>query len=379
MRRQLTALITIVFLLASIAISQSQPASRSSNRFAQTSRRQTRERGTTYQNPIFNEDFPDPTVMRASDDWYYAYATQTVIHGGRTINIQVARSRDLINWERLSDALPIKPAWASETQKFWAPDVIERAGTFYMYYSAEPNTRDGLCLAVATARSPRGPFTDSGRPLQCGEGFVNIDPMAFDDPRTGRRLLYWGSGFQPIKVQELAPDRLSFLPGSRPIELIRPIPDRQTYQRLVEGAWVIYRNGWYYLFYSGDNCCGEGAHYAAMVARSRSATGPFQTLAEATGRTESTILERRDHWIAPGHNSIIRDAAGEDWIFYHAIDPNRRFMDARIEGDRDTRRVMLMDRVIYRGGWPQIAGGQPSVARQRAPVTQRIARRSTSR
>ena len=54
-----------------------------------------------------------------------------------------------------------------------------------MYYSAEPDSRDGLCLAVAVADQPEGPFTDIGKPLQCGETFVNIDPMAFDDPKTG--------------------------------------------------------------------------------------------------------------------------------------------------------------------------------------------------
>ncbi len=40
------------------------------------------------------------------------------------------------------------------------------------------------------------------------------------------------------------------------------------------GCWVLRRGGWYYLFFSGDNCCGPEAHYATMVARSRSATGP---------------------------------------------------------------------------------------------------------
>ena len=49
-----------------------------------------------------------------------------------------------------------------------------------------------------------------GMPLLLGAGFEYIDPMAFDDPATGKRLLYWGSGFQPIKVQELSEDRLSF-------------------------------------------------------------------------------------------------------------------------------------------------------------------------
>jgi arabinan endo-1,5-alpha-L-arabinosidase len=325
-------------------------------------------RATSYTNPVFDVDFPDPTIIRASDGWYYAYATQTIING-QTINIQVARSKDLINWEHLGDALPAKPRWASETQKFWAPHVSQFGDTYYMYFSADPNTLTGLCLAVATAKSPRGPFTDSGQPLKCGASFVNIDPMAFDDPRTGKHLLYWGSGFQPIRVQELAPDRVSFMPGSQPVDLITTIKDEtpDNYQRLIEGAWMTARDGYYYLFFSGDNCCGDKAHYAVMVARSKSATGPFETLSRATGKSNSAILERNERWIAPGHNSVIRDAAGQDWIFYHAIDSNNRFLKNDIAGDRDVRRIMLMDRLVYRNGWPMIENGSPSTAHQPGP------------
>ncbi|HKQ99024.1 MAG TPA: glycoside hydrolase family 43 protein [Pyrinomonadaceae bacterium] len=322
----------------------------------------------TYLNPVFDSDFPDPTVMRASDGWYYAYATQTIING-RTINIQVARSRDMINWEHLGDALPVKPLWANQTQKFWAPHVSQFGDTYYLYYSADPNTLTGLCLAVATSKTPRGPFADTGKPLKCGESFINIDPMAFDDPRTGKRLLYWGSGFQPIKVQELAPDRTSFLPGSQAIDLVATIKDESpaNYQRLVEGAWVTFRAPYYYLFYSGDNCCGDKAHYAVMVARSRHATGPFRTLAQVTGRANSAILEFNERWVAPGHNSVLRDRAGQDWIFYHAIDSGNRLLKNDITGDRDVRRIMLMDRLVYRRGWPMIDRGSPSTTRQRGP------------
>jgi arabinan endo-1,5-alpha-L-arabinosidase len=321
---------------------------------AQTARR-------VYTNPVFDADFPDPTVLHASDGWFYGYATQTIVNG-RMVNIQVARSKDLVEWEHLGDALPVKPAWADQTQKFWAPHVSQFGDTFYLYYSADPNTLTGLCLAVATSKSPRGPFVDSGKPLKCGESFVNIDPMAFDDPATGKRLLYWGSGFQPIRVQELAPDRVSFMPGSRAVELVQTIKDERpdNYQRLIEGAWVTRRGGYYYLFYSGDNCCGDKAHYAVMVARSRSATGPFETLAQATGKSNSAILERNGRWVAPGHNSVIRDAGGRDWIFYHAIDSGNRLLKSEIGGDRDVRRIMLMDRLVYSKGWPKIEGGSPS-------------------
>ncbi|HXH52044.1 MAG TPA: glycoside hydrolase family 43 protein [Sphingomicrobium sp.] len=321
----------------------------------------------TYSNPVLGADFPDPAVIRAADGFYYAYATQTE-RDGRMINMQVARSADLVDWQHLGDALPVKPSWASRTQDFWAPDVYAADGRYFLYYSAKPDAAledesRGLCLAVATATRPQGPFRDIGAPLQCGEGFVNIDPMAFDDPATGKRLLYWGSGFGPIKVQELAADRISFAPGSRPIDLIHTIKteDPREYQRLVEGAWVILRDGWYYLFYSGDNCCGPNAHYAAMVARSRSATGPFEI------PPDKVILEARDQWHAPGHNSVIRDDSGRDWLVYHAVDTRRP--RSKPTDDVNTRRVMLIDPIVWRDGWPRIDGDGPSSGPRPAPVT----------
>ena len=321
----------------------------------------------SYSNPVLDSDFPDPTVIRAPDGFYYGYATQTE-RDGRWLNIQVARSPDLVHWRHLGDALPAKPGWASKTQDFWAPDVVRDGGRYIMYYSAKPDTSDerhGLCLAIATAATPSGPFVDIGHPLQCGETFVNIDPMAFDDPATGKRLLYWGSGFRPVKVQELAPDRMSFASGSAPTDLVSPNAVKDAFPVLVEGSWVHRRGGYYYLFYSGDNCCGAKANYAVMVARSRSSTGPFETLEQATGKPHSIVLEKRGHWIAPGHNSIVTDAAGNDWIAYHAVDD--RQPRARPSDDINTRRVMLIDRVRWADGWPVIDG--PSAVPEAAPVT----------
>jgi arabinan endo-1,5-alpha-L-arabinosidase len=315
----------------------------------------------TYTNPVLDTDFPDPAVLKAGDGFYYAYATQTG-REGRTINIQTARSRDLSRWELLGDALPVKPGWASRTQDFWAPHVSEHGDRYYLYYSAKPDAAladpaQGLCLAVATADRPEGPFADSGKPLQCGPSFFNIDPMAFDDPATGKRLLYWGSRRGPIKVRELAPDRLSFAEGSAPIELVQPSPAE--YHGLIEGAWLLRRGGFYYLFYSGDNCCGPGAHYAVMVARSRSATGPFET-------KSGTVVEATGKWLAPGHNSVIEDERGEAWMLYHAVDRSRpRSTPA---ADINTRRVMLIDRIVWKDGWPRLATGAPSETPQPSPA-----------
>ena len=301
--------------------------------------------------PAIDSDFPDPAVLRTRDGSYFVYATQGE-QQGKMQNIQAARSIDLRGWKRIGDVLPVKPKWASRTQDFWAPHVSEHDGRFYLYYSAKPDAalsdeRQGLCLAVATSSRPEGPFTDVGRPLLCGEGFVNIDPMAFDDTKTGKRLLFWGSGFKPIKVQELAADRISFAPGSEARDLIAPVPDDRpdNYRRLVEGAWVTQRGGWYYLFYSGDNCCGAKAHYATLVARSRSATGPFETL-------PGLVHAAKGNWLAPGHNSVVVDERGQYWSLYHAVD--RRNSRGTPKADINSRRVMLVEPLVWKNGAPTV-------------------------
>jgi arabinan endo-1,5-alpha-L-arabinosidase len=132
---------------------------------------------------------------------------------GKTWNIQIASSTDLQQWKLEKDALPQKPLWADSTQNFWAPHVLYDGSfkKFVMFYSGESDdTTVGKCLGVAFANAPTGPFVDKGSPLICGEGFRNIDPMALIDKKTGKKLLYWGSDFQPIKVQEMKDDWKDF-------------------------------------------------------------------------------------------------------------------------------------------------------------------------
>ena len=306
---------------------------------------------------VFDDDFPDPSVLRAADGYYYAYATQTKRHG-QILNIQVARSHDLVAWEHLGEALPDKPAWAATTQRFWAPDVSrDPAGRYLMYYSAQPDAPGtGMALGLAVADAPAGPFRDVGQPLLAGDkGFRDLDAMRFVDEASGQSWLFYGSGFGPIRVRELAADGQSFAPGSQERELVQAAG--AGYGQLVEGSWVHYRQGWYYLFYSGNNCCGPDAHYAVLVARARHPTGPYQTLAEATGAGEGTILVENNRWQAPGHNSLITDAQGQDWLLYHAIDRQQPTFDAINDEQGYSRRVMLLSKVNYNAeGWPVVVG-----------------------
>lgn len=312
---------------------------------------QTTTCGKTFVNPVYNKDFADPTVIKGADGYYYAYGTNTVLEE-KNIHIQVLKSKDLVNWSYMGDALPVKPKWADKD--FWAPHVLYDAKqkTYYLYYSGESDLATGKCIGVATSKSPAGPFIDKGQPLICGNGFINIDPMAFDDPKTGKKLLYWGSDSEGLKVQELSEDRLNFKQESTMKVLVNPNPnnDPENYQKLVEGSWVTYHNEFYYLYYSGDNCCGERAHYAVMVARSKKAEGPFETLAEGKKTLNSVILKRNKKWIAPGHNSVLTDDKGQEWMVYHAIDSK----------NPEVGRILLIDKITYRKGWPLVNSGTPS-------------------
>lgn len=314
-----------------------------------------------YLNPVIDADFPDPTVIRASDGFYYAYATQTT-----GVHIQVARSSDLVAWTRLPDALPAKPAWAQTSNNFWAPDVHEHGGTYVMYFASQNDTTSGMCVGMATATTGAGPFTDVGHPVLCGPNATAIDPMAFDDPQSGKSYLYWGSSGAPISVRELAADGQSFAAGSSPTALVSP--GSGSYDaNLVEGPWVTYHAPYYYLFFSGNNCCGAGAHYAVMVARSSSPTGPFEELM-ATGGGAQPILRAGGKWTAPGHNSVVTDVAGTDWMLYHAIDVSQPYL---IPGRTDiSRRPMLLDRITYANGWPTVGtAGFPTSTPQTRPAT----------
>jgi arabinan endo-1,5-alpha-L-arabinosidase len=102
-----------------------------------------------------------------------------------------------------------------------------------------------------------------------------------------------------------------------------------------------------------------------MVARSKSATGPFETLEQAKGVPHSLMLFKCARWLAPGHNSIVTDKAGQVWIVYHAIDVNRPRQ--RQQDEINSRRILLIDLIEWKDGWPRV--GTPSDKPQLAPIT----------
>jgi arabinan endo-1,5-alpha-L-arabinosidase len=309
-------------------------------------------------------------VVRAADGKDYAYATQTT--APVSIRVQVSSSSDLVTWSAPGEALPTKPTWASQSGNFWAPDVELRGGVYVMYFSAQIDAdkrtapTDGFCIGMATSASPAGPFVDVGHPVTCGRDFTTIDPMGFDDPKTGKRYLYWGSSGIPITVRELGADRSTFAAGSAPVELVSVrAGGADGYDRgLIEGPWVTYKEPYYYMYYSGNDCCSLTPHYAVMVARASSPTGPFEVLKDANGVAQPILVGTSGKWLGPGHNSTITDGAGAEWMLYHAVDTDKRRLT-----DGNPRRPLLIDRITYVNGWPTVGtNGTPTSTPQTRPT-----------
>ena len=311
--------------------------------------------GNAQHNPVLNQNFPDPTVILAPDGKYYAYATNGSPNE-KTNNIQVASSDDLFNWNYIGDALPQKASWANTTHNYWAPHVLYDSSLkqYVMFYCAKSDdTTYGMCIGVAFSSSPTGPFVDKGTPLMKGKEFKVLDPMAMIDPKTKKRIMYWGSDFAPISVSELTDDWKEIKPGTNAIEVI-PTNKEKEYSKLIEGAWVDYHDGKYYLYYSGDNCCGDNANYAVMVARADDAFGPFTRLGETKADSSSVILAKNNTWFAPGHNSIVHDKNGNIFIVYHAIWKTEADASRAQKKNLYVRRVMCIEPVVYKNGWPVV-------------------------
>ena len=108
---------------------------------------------TYYTNPLISDDFPDPSVIEVKNQGYFAYATHDE-YSPTINNILVKHSWDLIHWSVAEGALLSPPVWATQCQRFWCPHVVEANNEFRLYYAAEPDTKDGMCLALAVSDRP---------------------------------------------------------------------------------------------------------------------------------------------------------------------------------------------------------------------------------
>jgi arabinan endo-1,5-alpha-L-arabinosidase len=288
--------------------------------------------------PVWHGYFADPFVLRDSSG-FYAYGTSGPDLAGVAPHFPILRSHDLRQWEHIGHSL--RPPKGREQDSFWAPEVAYRDGLYYLYYSSGGPDGQDHKLRVATAQRPEGPFHSDDVALLPDEPF-SIDAHPFHDPASDRWFLFFAKDFfdgrsgTGIAVVEFAPDLMSVSGDVQTI--IRPSADWQIYQRnrhwygitwpawhTVEGPFVVFKGGRYWLFYSGG--LWKGSDYGVSYAVADHVLGPYVEWQPELG---PKLLRTSATQFGPGHNSVV-EASHRSYIIYHAWDSaytaRRMFVD----------------------------------------------------
>lgn len=280
-----------------------------------------------YRNPL-DVAFGDPFILHAADGKFYMYGTSGDIRGFR-----VCVSDDLVTWQK-GDVVYDGNASAWGTDCFWAPEVYERDGRYYLFFSANwrhnPNgDLETFRIGVAVADSPSGPFSDLyDRPV-FDPGYPVIDAnVLWDDD--GRVYLYYSRCCykHPVESElsawardkglfdeieeswvygvEMKPDFSGVI--GEPVALLTPpqsASDPQTgwesrsvtagevNRRWTEGSYAFKENGTYYMMYSANFYGGQ--HYAVGLCYGRFAAGSLREIVGQSGPREECGQGRRGH------------------------------------------------------------------------------------
>lgn len=292
--------------------------------------------GGLYENPVVGVDCPDPGVMQDGDTYYMACTPGFAY--------PIRSSKDLVHWKSAGTIFTnaTKPSWGSGS--YWAPELRKVGAKYVAYFSAKSSTSGTFAIGAASAPSPTGPFTDIGKPLVTEPSPGAIDAHYFR-ASTGKHYVLWkvdGNAVgqkTPIKIQELAADGLSRI-GSATTILTNTLGWEGP---LVEGPWMVEYGGSFYLFYSGNGYASSS--YGVGVAKASSPLGPFT-------KKGAPILSSKGDWAGPGHGSILKGPSG-DWVHvYHSWEAGKI--------QAPPGRVVLVDRVQWVAGWPEMRGAPAS-------------------
>jgi arabinan endo-1,5-alpha-L-arabinosidase A len=257
----------------------------------------------------------------------------------------IHRSKDLINWESVGTVFTKETRPTFEPKGgLWAPDINKIGNRYILYYSMSRWGGEWTCgIGVATAEKPEGPFIDHGMMFRSSDiGVQNsIDPFYIEE--NGKKYLFWGS-FRGIYGIELSQDGLAVAPGAI---------KKQIAGTAYEGTYIHKRNGYYYLFASTGTCCeGLKSTYQTVVGRSDNLWGPY---VDKKGNlmlenNHEILIHKNKDFVGTGHNAeLVADKNGDDWVLYHGVSV------ANPSG-----RVLLLDKVIWKEGWPTVKGNSAS-------------------
>jgi len=261
---------------------------------------------TFRKNPVLDGFYADPDVLYSNKTKkYYIYPTSDGFDGWGGYYFKTFSSSDLSRWKDEGVILDLKKDVAWGPRNAWAPTITEKKVKndykYYYYFTAAQK------IGVAVADLPTGPFKDSGKPLidfkpEGVKGGQEIDPAAFNDPKSGKSYLYWGNGY--LAVAELNKDMVSIKKNT-----VKVITPDKTFR---EGAYVVYRKGRYYFFWSEDDTRSE--NYRVRYGTATSPDGPITV-------PENNLVLQKDPAkgiYGTGHNSILQIPGKDEWyIVYH--------------------------------------------------------------
>ncbi|THG31657.1 family 43 glycosylhydrolase [Naasia lichenicola] len=288
----------------------------------------------TYRNPVISGDFPDPSVLKDGEDYYLTTSSFDAAPG-----LLIQYSRDLVNWEPLTFALPNPPAIV------FAVDIVKHEGRFFIYIpfipaAWAPEFGSTPRIAVIHADSMAGPwsapiFLDIERAIDPGH-IVGED---------GRRYLFL-SGIRRVRLTE------DGLATDGPIEQVYDgwrYPDEWiTEAYALEGPKLLRRGEWFYLISAVGGTAGPATGHMVTVARSRSVHGPWENdPANPIVRTRSSD----EAWWSRGHATAVEGPSGDWWLVYHGYENGFRTLG---------RQVLLEPAEWTDDGWLRALGGDLS-------------------
>ena len=275
--------------------------------------------------------FGDPFIM-LHNDRYYAYGTQSA----DGINVYV--SDDLKTWRgpvgvKNGLALHKDDVWGDRW--FWAPEVYFVNGKFYMYFSADEH------INVATSDSPLGPFTQEvKKPMFENEKAIDNSLFIDDDGKPYLIFDRFNDGLN-IWVAELEDNLKEIKPGTLHKCINVSQPWEEVWPRVNEGAFVIKRNGTYFMKYSANSY--ESPFYGIGFATAKHINGPWVKY------ENNPIFQKPGDLVGVGHSAFFTDREGNLRIVFHAhnskerIHPRHMYISTVTFEEKDGKEIMKID------------------------------------
>jgi arabinan endo-1,5-alpha-L-arabinosidase len=300
----------------------------------------------------------DP-VMARDGGHYYLFSTGP--------GITIYRSTDLTNWSRAGRVFAGEPDWAKSVAPgfnghLWAPDIIQRDGRFYLYYSVSAFGKNTSAIGVAVnntldPESPDYEWRDRGILVQSVPNRDNwnaIDPNIVLDEQ-GHAWMSFGSFWDGLKLVKLDKSWTALAEpqewhtiarGERP-----PFtPSEEPGPAELEAPFIFNKHGYYYLFISRGLCCrGDDSSYRLAVGRSKTVSGPYLDkdgveLAQGGG---TPLIAGNKRWPGLGHNSAYT-FDGKDYLVLHAYE----------SADKGLQKLKILDLNWDAELWPVVDAAQ---------------------